>query len=187
MLGAVADVHTFEHSGDALLALAGSHIEVFERQLDVLVDVEFVNKVETLENEADVALAETGAVALLETTHLGVAKPVAARRGVVEESQDVEQGGLAAARGSHNGDKFAVFDFKTYPVEGDGFNLFRTEDFLKVFYFEHIVDVFIIRYYLFSAFRMLAGLAATVRWAWKVTDTRATRSVAMPAKAKIHQ
>jgi hypothetical protein len=35
--------------------------------------------------------------------------------------------------------------------------------------------------------RMEAGLAATVRWAWKVTDTRATRRMTIPATANIHQ
>ena len=140
VVGAVTDVHALEHGGDTLFALASPHVEVFEWQLDVLEDVEFVDEVEALEDESDIALAETGAVALLEVAHFGVTEPVVAGGGVVEEAQDVEQGGLATARWTHNGDKFAVFDFKTDTVEGDGFNFFGAEDFLEVFYFEHIFD-----------------------------------------------
>ena len=112
VLCTVADVHALENLGHALLALRCADAQVAKRQLHVFVDIELVDQVEALEYEADVALAELGAVLLLEPADLLAEQLVASARGVIEQSEDVQERGLAAAGRAHDGDEFAVLDFE---------------------------------------------------------------------------
>ncbi len=127
VLGTMADVHALHHLLHLLLALTLRNAEIGERQFDVLLYVELVDEVKALEDETYLAFADGRALVLVETRYLFVAKPVLARRGVVEESEDVEERGLATAGGTHDGDELAVLYFKRYLVERDGLDFFRTE------------------------------------------------------------
>ena len=89
VLGTVADVHALHHLLHLLLALALRYAEIGERQFDVLFHIELVDEVETLKDEAYLSLADGRALVLMQSGHLFVAKPVLARGGVVEESEDV--------------------------------------------------------------------------------------------------
>ena len=91
MLGAVADGHALHDFRDLLLALTGRYVQVPQRQLNVLIHIEFVNQVETLEHKADVALAELGALLLLEATHFCTEEFIRAAGGIVQQAQDVQQ------------------------------------------------------------------------------------------------
>ena len=128
MLGAVGDVHAAHYFLDAVFAFRRAHFEVGQRQFDVFIDVELVDEVETLEDEADVALAELRAVLLFEVRHLLTEEFVTALGRVVQEAEDVHQRRFAAARRAHDCHKFAVLDFKCRVVEGDGFHLVGAED-----------------------------------------------------------
>ena len=125
----MADGHALHDLRHLLLALGGRNVQIAQRQLDVLIDIEFVDQVEALEYEADVALAELGALFLLELAYLGAKEFVGTAGGIVQQAQDVQQGGLAAARRAHDGDKLAVFDFKRYAGQRGSFDFFRPEDF----------------------------------------------------------
>ena len=57
MLGTVADVHSLEHLCYACLTLRCTDVEIFERKLNILIYIEFVDEVEALEYESDVSLA----------------------------------------------------------------------------------------------------------------------------------
>ena len=127
VLGTVADVHALHHLLHLLLALALRHAEIGKRQLDVLLYVELVDEVEALEDEAYLSLADGRALVLMQSGHLFVTEPILAGGGVVEESEDVEQRGLATAGGTHDGDELAVLYFKRYFVERDGLDFFRAE------------------------------------------------------------
>ena len=129
VLGAVGDGHPLHHGRDPLLALGSTDFHVLERQFDVLIDVELVDEVEALEHEADVALAEFGALALLQLAHLLTEQLVGAARGVVQEAEDVEQRGFAAARRPHHGHELAGLDFEGDTVQREGLDFFRAEDF----------------------------------------------------------
>ena len=137
MLGTVADVHALHHLGDASLAFRRRNVKIAQRQLDVLIHIEFVNKVEALEHEADISFAELGTLLLLEVSHLGTQKFIGTAGRIVQQAKDIEQCRLAATRRSHDGDELAVLDFKRYAVQSRGLNLFRTEDFGKVGNFNH--------------------------------------------------
>ena len=91
MLGAVADGHALHYLGNLGLAFAGADVQVAERQFDILIDIEFVDEVETLEHESDVTLAEGGALLLLEAAHLGTEKLIAAAGRIVQQAEDVEK------------------------------------------------------------------------------------------------
>ena len=110
VLGPVGDGHPLHHRRDPLLALRRADVQVAQRQLDVLIDVQLVDEVEALEHEADVAFAELGALLLLQAADLLAEQLVGALGGVVQEAEDVEQRGFAAARRPHDGDELAVVD-----------------------------------------------------------------------------
>ena len=64
--GTVGDVHALEDVVNHLFALGCLDLQVYQRQLHVLVDVQFVDEVEALEDEADVAFAVLGALFLFQ-------------------------------------------------------------------------------------------------------------------------
>ena len=127
--GAVGDVHALEDVVDHLLALRGLDLHVDEGQLHVLEDVQFVYEVEALEYEADVAFAVLGALFLFQRAYFLAEELVLARGGVVEEAEDVEEGGFAAAGGAHNGYELTLLDVEGDVVEGYGFDFFGAEYF----------------------------------------------------------
>ncbi len=129
VVSAVADGHAAQHLFDALLALLLGDAQIGERQFDVLFDVEFVQEVEALEDEANLTFAHLGTLALFEAADFLSVQPILAAGGVVEQTQDVEQGGLAATRGTHDGNKLALFHFERHAAQGSGFNFFGTEHF----------------------------------------------------------
>jgi len=129
VLGTVRDGHPFHHGRDPLLALGSTDFHVLERQLDVLIDVQLVDEVEALEYEADIALAKLGALAFFQLSHLLTEQLVGAARGVVQEAEDVEQRGFAAARRPHHGHELAALNFERDAVQREGLDFFRAEDF----------------------------------------------------------
>ena len=127
--GTVGDVHALEDVAYHLLALGGLDLHVDEGQLHVLEHVQLIDEVEALEYEADVAFAVLGALFLFQRAYFLAEELVLARGGVVEEAEDVEEGGLAAAGGAHDGYEFALLDVEGDVVEGYGFDFFGAEYF----------------------------------------------------------
>ncbi len=58
MTGAVGDAHAVHYLGDAPFTLTGRHVVVEQRELDVFCNVQLVDQVKALENEADILLAD---------------------------------------------------------------------------------------------------------------------------------
>ena len=137
VFGTVRNIHAAQDLVDTTLALGRLDAHVDQRQLDVLEDVQFVDQVERLEDEPDIPLAEFRAVFLLEPGDLVAEQRIAARGGIVQKPQDIEQRGLAAARGAHDGDEFTLLHFERHAVQCDGLDLFGTENLLEVLNFQH--------------------------------------------------
>ena len=125
--GAVGDVHALEYVAYHLLALGGLDLHVDEGQLHVLEHVQLIDEVEALEYEAYVAFAVLGALFLFQRADFLAEELVLARGGVVEEAEDVEKGGLAAAGGAHDGNELTLLDVERDVVEGYGFDFFGAE------------------------------------------------------------
>ena len=139
VIGTMADGHTLHNLRDLGLALAGADIQIAQRQLNVLIHIEFVDQVEALEHKADVALAELGALLLLQAADFGAEEFIGTAGGIVQQAEDVQQRGLAAAGRAHDGDELAVLDFEGNAVEGRGLDLFRPEDLGKIGDLYHFV------------------------------------------------
>ena len=97
VFGTVADVHAFQYFLYPLFPFCGLVAEVGQRQFYVLEDIEFVYQVETLEDEAYLALAYTGTVFLVQVGHFLSEQLVAAFGRIVQQSQNVQQGRLSAS------------------------------------------------------------------------------------------
>ena len=60
MIGAMCDANALQHGLHPLVALRGRHLLIKERQHHVFSNRQFVDQVETLENEADIVFANAG-------------------------------------------------------------------------------------------------------------------------------
>jgi DNA polymerase III delta prime subunit len=115
-----ARAEALEERGGTFLGFVTSHSVQEERHRDVLSEVECGDQVELLENEPDVLATEGG--------DLGLGKTVEARAedingaGVPVEGAggDGEQGGLAAAGGTHEQVEFALGSGEVGSLERDG-------------------------------------------------------------------
>ena len=93
-----------------LLAFLRWHIEVDERQFHILFHSQLVDEIETLEHEAYFSFAHVGTLTFFQAAHIFSVEQISARGRVVEQTEDIEQGGFTTARRSHDGNKLAVFD-----------------------------------------------------------------------------
>ena len=138
MLGAMADIHAAHGFLDALAALGAGHPHIKQWQFDVLFDTEVVNQVKRLEDETDEAFAQSVALRLAEVAHVLSAEQILSVGGGVEQSEDIEQCGLATAAGAHDGDELAFVDVDVHAAEGDSAHFFRLERALEVHCLDHI-------------------------------------------------
>ena len=98
------------------VAPAAAHALVVERQGHVLDGVLERDEVEGLKDEANHAVAVVGGAVLAEVADGGAVQDIFAAVIGVEDAEDVEQGRLPRARGTHDRDELAPFD-----VERDAF------------------------------------------------------------------
>src|SRR5204863_6005998 len=66
---AMTHADAFQRFVDALLALGTRHAAIGERQLHVFVDRQIADEIERLEDESDLAVADTGALAKFQALH----------------------------------------------------------------------------------------------------------------------
>jgi len=124
----MAHAHALERFLHALAALRGRHAAVGQRQLDVLEDGEVADQVEALEDEPDVAVADAGALAEIKILNVLARNGVGAPRRRVEQAEDGQQRGLAAAGRSRDGHVFALADVEMDAGQGVGLDFVRVED-----------------------------------------------------------
>src|SRR5690606_19411203 len=120
--GKTDELEGFPHE---IAPLSPRHALVEQRQLDVLVDVELVEQVEALEDEADVAFAQLGEAVLREARDLAIGEPVAPARRRIDQADDVEQRRFAASGRPHDRDELALLDRQIDARERRGFELLR--------------------------------------------------------------
>lgn len=86
-----------------------------------------------MEDEADLAGAEMGLFAVGNAGDIFAAEDVLTRGGFVEESDDIEEGGFAAAGGAHDHDEFAAFDGEIEVAKSIVFGIAETIAFTQAF------------------------------------------------------
>ena len=96
--------------GDESLALRAGQVLVGQGEVDVFGYGEVVEEVVSLEDYANFAAGEVGALLAVEGVDwVGVEVELAAPL-IVEHGEDVEEGGLAGAGGAHDGEELAGGD-----------------------------------------------------------------------------
>ena len=103
----------FSSRSRARVAVGG----VDQRQLDVLERRGAGEQVEGLEHEADLPVADLGALVAVEPRDVDAVEEVAARRRPVEAADDVHERALAGARRAHDRDELARRDRERDAVE----------------------------------------------------------------------
>ena len=132
VLGAVADVHASHGFLHTFASLSLRHPHVEQRQFDVLLYAEVVDEVEALEDEADESLAQSVALGFAEWCHILSAEQILSACRGIKQSEDVEQCGLSAAAGAHDGDELAFVNLKVHAGKGDSAHLFCSKCALEV-------------------------------------------------------
>ena len=88
------------------------------RQFDILQRRRPRQEVEVLEYEAEVAIADRGALVLRERHHLPAVEPVAPGTGAVETAECVHERRLPRPRRADEGDILPALDRQRHPLEG---------------------------------------------------------------------
>ena len=95
------------------MGAAGNH----SRNHDVFERGEFGEELVELKDESDMPVAEVGQFATVERQHVGTVDKEAARIGLVECADDLEQRGFACAAGPYDADNFAFFNVEVDALE----------------------------------------------------------------------
>ena len=74
-----------------LFPFTGLHLEIDQRKFHILEYIELIDKIEALEDEADISFAENRPVAFPEICHLGTVKNIAARGRIVKQTKDIQE------------------------------------------------------------------------------------------------
>src|SRR5215470_7869088 len=106
---AMRHAHTLERLHDSLLALGRWHLlPIRQRQLYVFINREVANQVETLKNETDFAIADTGACRKLQALDRLPVQFILSTCRRIEQPNDRKQRGFSAARWAGDSDVFAL-------------------------------------------------------------------------------
>ena len=137
---AMPHAHPLQRRLDAGPAFAAGEAAVEERDLDILGHGQVVDQIEALEDEADVFTPKPGQLSLRASADLFAEELERAAARAIEEAEDIEQGGLAAPRRSHDGDKLAGADLEGNLVQRRRFDLAGSIGLAEVFELEHGVS-----------------------------------------------
>jgi hypothetical protein len=114
----VAHLDFVEHGLGPLLDVRGGEaFAVRQREADVLFDGQLADQVERLKDEADLFVADPGALVAAEGADVLTVEDVLPSGGRVEQAEDRQQGGLAATRGTGDADIFARLDLEAELVQ----------------------------------------------------------------------
>src|SRR5215472_2951439 len=130
-----------------LFSLRGARAAIGQRQFDVFVNGEVADQVKRLEDETNFAVADPRALADGELRHRLAIQMVITVAGRIEQTQDREQRGLAAARRTGDGDILALLDLQMNLLQSVSFHFVGEEDFLDAFHLDESVASF---YHVFS-------------------------------------
>ena len=117
MVGTVGEADKRERAQGGFLALRGTFAPVDERQFKVFTGSRSLQKVEALEDEADVVAPKQRALRPVQRTDINAAKVVATAGGCIEAAKDVHGRRLSRTGRSHDGDEFAIIDGQVHPVK----------------------------------------------------------------------
>ena len=123
----VAHIDLGKHFFDAFTAFGAFETEIGEREFDIVGHIDLINEVETLKHEAYATLAELSALAFAHTGHFCAVEVILSAGRIVEEAEDVEEGGFSTSAGTHYGYKFAVGYVEVDTVESHGLDFVCAE------------------------------------------------------------
>ena len=127
---AVPHADLLERLLNPLFAFRPAHAAIGEREFDVFEDRQVADEIEALEDEADLAIADAGALGEAEVGHRLAVERVTPCGGRIKQTEDGQQRGLAAARRPGNTDEFAPADFQRDFGQGVSFDFIGQEDLL---------------------------------------------------------
>src|SRR5687767_3512343 len=113
--------------------LGRPHAAIRERQFDVLVDCQVANQVEALEDEADLTVADPGALRQRQRRDGITLQQIRAFARRVEQPEDRQQRRLATSGWSGDRDVLTLVDFNVDVVERVGFDFVREEHLFHAF------------------------------------------------------
>lgn len=128
--------HFLQGRIDLLFPFRRGHPAIGQRQFDILKHGEVADEIEALKDEADFAISYAGAVRMVEAgDRLAIERVVAVARRI-EQAEDRQQGGLAAARRAGYGHEFAAAYDQVDFSEGMGFHFIGEKHFCDLFEFD---------------------------------------------------
>ena len=142
VVAAVHDLHLVEDHFHALFSFRAFYAEIDEGEFYVFEYGQFIDQVETLENETDITFPKVCSFPLVEVGDFDAVEQEATAIGIIQETEDIEQGGFAAAGRAHDGHEFSFFDFEGEFVKCDGLYLFGAIGFLKFGDLDHDYELF---------------------------------------------
>ena len=107
---AVGQVHVDQGLIDPTTAFRPAHSSENHRQFDVFRRTQSWHQVKKLENETDVLAADNRLFIVGQADRVPPFESVGALSRLIQQTQDIEQGGLARTRGAHQGQILARFD-----------------------------------------------------------------------------
>ena len=135
------DAEAVERVGHQRLPLRRRQIAIAERHLQVLRDRQIVEQVVLLEDEADGAARELGALLRAQGLHLLAVQFVLAGPGLVEHAQDGQERRLARAGRAHDGDEVAVGDVEVDAPQEEELTCALLHRLLDVAQLDHLRDL----------------------------------------------
>ena len=102
-----AETHLLQRRFDAALALGGGKTPVAQRHVDVVEEVQVGNQIETLEDKADLLIAQARALVVGQAADLLAVEHVLTTARRLEQTGDVQERRFARTRGTGHGHEFA--------------------------------------------------------------------------------
>src|SRR5579864_9368661 len=99
-----------ERIANDALPLGLLHVAIGKRNVQILENRQAVQQVIALKNESDIPVAQIAALILIQIVDRLIHEVILAGPGAVVHPDEMQQGGFARARGSHDRDELALLD-----------------------------------------------------------------------------
>ena len=129
MFRPVSDLHPVECGIDPRYPFFCRNPGIQQGKFHIFKYGQFVYQVETLEDKPQVAVPQVGTVVLRIAGNLFSHKPQFAGSRVIQQPQQIEQGGFAATGRAHNSQELSFVYFQINAVQGCRLHTFRTKHF----------------------------------------------------------
>jgi hypothetical protein len=133
-----AEADTLQYADDSFSALFHAESAIPQGHIDIVVECQIRDQIKALEDETNLFIPDPTSIAVTECGHIPAIERVRTRRHTLQKTSNVEQCGLARARGTGDSEELPFAYVKVNLPQGMRSHLFDLKDLAQSLHSQHL-------------------------------------------------